>query len=231
MNNRVNRNKAARLTYVVPESPILLALHRHIEVFASAARTLPRGSSELFSWGEHTAQRDERWVGTAAAQGRDVAALCAAASAIVDEMVRTKPELAEPAWLAWCETLGELNALVAAIGEGGQAPELRLPPRETLHRLPLPQELHWMMPDNARRPASVLQFMERMLAVPQAAGAPGEAPALALEVLLFAAACMATADDGQPTQPAEQDRAPALRAVERGHAWLIDHLPRRVAAA
>jgi len=219
------------LTQDVPQSPIVLALRRHIDVFASAAQALPRGSSELFSWGEHTARRDDRWVGTAAAQGGDVAALCAAATAVTDEMERTKPELADTAWLAWCETLGELNSLVAAIGEGGQAPDLRLPPRETLLRLPLPQELHWMMPDDARRPASVLQFMERMLAMPQAAGAPGEAPPLALEVLLFAAACMATADDGQPTQSAEQDRAPALRAVERGHAWLIDHLPRRVAAA
>jgi len=210
---------------------MVLALQRHIEVFASTAQSLPRGRSELFSWGEHTARRGERWVGTAAAQGGDVAALCAAATAVIDEMVRTKPELADPAWLAWCEALDELTSLVAAIGEGGRAPDLRQPPRDTLRRLPLPQELHWMMPDDARRPASVLQFMERMLAVPQAAGAHGEAPPLALEVLLFAAACMATADGGESTQSADEDRAPALRAMERGHAWLIDHLPRRVGAA
>lgn len=213
------------------DASIAGTLQRHIDVFVSAAGTIPGGSSEPFSWGGPAERRKGRWIGAASAQPGDVMALCSAAKALVDEMVRTRPDFESDAWWPWYDTLCALNGLLAAIGVGKRggnaaAPLSTMAPRDMLGRLPLPRELHGMVQADARGTASVLQFLELMLAAPQATPARGEQPPLALCMLLFAATCVAS--------PAPSDAEPGaqpFRAAERGHAWLIEHLPRRVHAA
>ncbi|MCD2518989.1 hypothetical protein LQ564_22055 [Massilia sp. G4R7] len=294
----------------LPDSPIVATLAQHAEVFRSAAgRTLQR-ESFLFSWGDHTLEHDERWIGKPAAQPGDVAALCAAALAIIEEMLRRMPPLHDAgAWLTWYEDWRELATMLVGVGvaeqllaepqrdrlekvllrsplmrgdDGRDAWRVRLgqlflfgpaipqpatseelwsaltdldwivhrwsdawlfplavrldDPLDTLSRLPLPPRLQALLPQDVGSQASLYHLLNLMVAEPQAACSQAEDLPFACCLLLFAAACVATAPTSPQNVPMLRLQAHgrsaerARRAAEQGHAWLIEHLPQRVFA-
>lgn len=109
-------------------------------------------------------------------------------------------------------------------------------PLDTLSRLPLPQVLHCMLPEDARSKASLYHLLNVMVAEPQAACCHAGVLPFAVTLTLFAAACLVA----PRTNPAfiasfRLHAAPPSverirRTAEQGRDWLLEHLPKHVYA-
>jgi len=105
-------------------------------------------------------------------------------------------------------------------------------PLDTLSRLPLPDVLHSILPDDVRNKASVFHLLNLFVAEPQIVSRDPSTTQLALCLALFAAACIASTRTAVHHAGAAQlsfghnDHERARRAIEQAHTWLIEHLPR-----
>jgi hypothetical protein len=109
-------------------------------------------------------------------------------------------------------------------------------PLDTLSRLPLPEVLHSILPDDVRNKASVFHLLNLVVAEPQAVCRDPATTQLAVCIALFAAACIASTRTAvhhagaAPFSFGHHDHERARRAIEQAHTWLIEHMPRTVYA-
>jgi hypothetical protein len=109
-------------------------------------------------------------------------------------------------------------------------------PLDSLSRVPLPTALHSMLSADVRNKASVFHLLNLIVAEPQAVCRDHVTLQLGVCIALFASACIASTSTAAHSVWAAQSYyghygdERARRAIEQGHAWLIEHLPRTVFA-